>query len=123
MSSVTLPITFKAVGCQTPNGPFALINRTVQSLQPHELLVRESHCAVNQKDAKIHETNLAKLPMPMDSMVLGYDFSGVVVAAGGAEDKDGAGQTSKDAVTVGSAVMGQTYAIGSALRVYTRHRR
>ena len=81
MSRISLPLTFRAVGSSTPGAPFESISRTIQSLQPDELLARVSYASINAMDGKIHngKVNIFQVPLPM---VLGYDFSGEVVAMG-----------------------------------------
>lgn len=109
MSRVTLPLTFRAVGSTTIGAPFDHITRTIASLQPDELLARVSYASINAMDGKIHSSklNMFQLPLPV---VLGYDFSGVVVAMG----TDGPYAGEEEAVTVGDAVMGSTFGFGSA---------
>ena len=107
MSRVSLPLTFHAVGSPTPGAPLELVSRTVQSLQADEVLVRVSYASINAMDAKIWSSpvNLFQLPLPL---VVGYDFSGVIVALG----TEGAYPEETEALTPGSAVMGSTFGIG-----------
>jgi len=109
MSTVTLPLTFRAVGQPTPGAPLEAVTRTVQSLQADEVLARVSYAAINAADGKAYNAtvNFFQLPLPL---VLGFDFSGVIVALG-AEEAD-AGKA--EALTVGSAVTGSAFGIGSA---------
>ena len=116
MSRVNLPISFNAIGSATVGAPLAPLTRTVQSLQPDEVLSRVSFASINPMDFKIQHSNLFNLPLPM---VLGYDFSGVVVAMGTEGEAPYAVEV--EALTVGSAVMGSTHGFGSVeTTVYTR---
>ena len=107
MSLVTLPITFRAIGSPTVGGPLQEVTRTVTALQPDELLVRVHYASVNSMDAKIAfaPANIFQLPLPL---VVGYDYSGVVVALG----TEGAFAGEVEAITLGSSVFGSTFGIG-----------
>jgi len=80
MSAVTLPITFRALGSPTLAAPVEWVERTVTSLDSDQLLVRVSHSSLNAADSKLQQDNRFKTPFPQ---VLGFDFSGTVVAVGG----------------------------------------
>ena len=101
MSLVTLPLTFQAIGSPNPGDPFQPVTRTVASLQADEVLVRVSYASINALDAKVHgsKQNLFNAPLPL---VLGYDFSGTVVALG----TEGAYAGEAEALSLGSAVIG-----------------
>ena len=105
--SVTLPLTFRAIASPTIGGPLQEVTRTVTALQPDEILVRVAYSSVNAMDAKIAfaPTNIFQLPIPL---VVGYDYSGVVVALGA----EGAYAGESEAITLGSSVMGSTFGIG-----------
>ena len=107
MSRVTFPFTFQAIGNAAAGAPFEPITRTVASLQPDELLARVSYASINAMDAKVQNSavNIFELPLPM---VLGYDFSGTVVALG----TEGAYAGEVEALSVGSEVMGYTFGAG-----------
>ena len=68
MSSVTLPVTFKAIGAAAPGAPFELFTRTVDALRADELLVKVSYASVNPMDVSIHQLNWAQLPTPLVSL-------------------------------------------------------
>ena len=105
MSAVSLPLTFRAVGSADVAAPLESVSRTIAAVQADELLVRVSFASINAMDAKVYRTNMPKLPLPM---VLGYDFSGVVVALGSSAPWPG----EKEPLAVGSAVLGSTFAMG-----------
>ena len=114
MSRTTLPLTFRAVGSSAPGAPLEPLTRTIQSLQPDEVLARVSYAAFNALDGKVYQSkaNMFQLSLPI---VLGYDFSGVIVALG----TEGPYPGEAEALTVGSAVMGTTFsrsAIGATRR-------
>jgi NADPH:quinone reductase-like Zn-dependent oxidoreductase len=95
-SSVTLPITFRALGNEDLAASLTLVHKTVTSLADDEALIRVAYSALNKMDPHLQHTNLFNLPMPL---VLGFDFSGTVAAVGGGEDQK---------VKVGSEVFGYT---------------
>ena len=99
-SLVTFPLSFPALGCATVGAPLESITRTIERLQPDEVLVRVSYASINPMDAKVHATNMLQLPLPM---VLGYSFSGILLALGTADATNDV-----EALTLGSAVMGST---------------
>ena len=107
MSRVTFPFTFQAIGNAAAGASFEPITRTVASLQPDEILARVQYASINAMDAKVQSSavNIFELPLPM---VLGYDFSGTVVALG----TEGAYAGEAEALSVGSEVMGYTFAQG-----------
>ena len=102
MSLVTLPVSFTAIGCPALGAPLEAVTRTVLSVQPDEVLVRVSHASTNPMDPKMQQTNMFQLPLPM---VLGYNFSGVVVALGTGDAFPG----EIEALTLGVVVMGSTF--------------
>ena len=108
MSRISLPLTFRAMGSPTLGAPLEPISRTVESLQPDELLARVSYASMNAMDGKMRNApaNMFQLPLPI---VLGFDFSGVVVALG----TDGPVAGEDEALTIGSAVKGSTFGLGS----------
>ena len=106
LSLVTVPVTFKAVGCAAVGAPFEPVTRTVNVLQPDEVLVKVSYASINPMDVKIHQSNFAQLPMPM---VLGYDFAGTIVAMGIAIGMY-PGET--EALTLAASVTGSTFGMG-----------
>ena len=106
MSAFTLPITFRAVGCASTGAPFESIARSIDGLQADEVLVRVSYASINAMDGKVHQHNFPQLPLPF---VLGYDFSGVLVAVGTPAALSG--ESESDGLTVGSEVMGSTFGI------------
>ena len=106
MCSVSLPITFKALGSPSLAAPLELVERTVASLEPKQLLVRVSCSSINAADSVVQRDNRFKMPYPQ---VLGFDFSGTVVAAGSQSTADG---DSSDDVQVGSRVLGISVAGG-----------
>ena len=105
-SLVTLPLTFRAIGAAVPGAPFEPVSRTINVLAPDEVLVKVSYASINPIDVKVYETNFAQLPLPM---VLGFEFSGVVVALG----RPGMYAGEAEAITLGAAVFGQAFGIGS----------
>jgi len=102
---VTVPVTFNAIGCAAPSAPFEAVTRTVNVVQPDEVLVRVSFSSINPMDLKIYHSNFARLPLPM---VLGYDFAGEVVALG----THGVYQGETEALTLAARVTGSTFGIG-----------
>ena len=99
MAAITLPITFRAFRSPALQTPMVSLSRTVTSLQPDELLIAVSYASVNPSDGKMQQHNIFKAPLPL---MLGFDFSGTVVAVGGPPSS-----TAADcAVSVGSAVFG-----------------
>ena len=115
MPLVTLPLTFQAIGSTTFGGPFEPVTRTVASLQPDEVLVHV-YAGINAMDGKIHgdTSNMFGLPLPL---VVGYDFSGTVVALG----IEGAYPDEDETLSVGSEVMGSTFGFGSATHTLCAH--
>ena len=109
-AAITFPISFQALGCATVGAPLEPFVRTVDGLQPDEVLVRVSYASINPMDSKVHATNMLQLPLPL---VLGYNFSGVLVALG----TTGAYPNEPEPLTVGSAVMGSTAGFRSASQV------
>ena len=77
---MTLPVSFAALAILRPGAPVSQITRTVSSLTDDELLVRVDYASINKMDPLMAHTNAFNLPAPY---VLGFDFSGEVVAAGG----------------------------------------
>ena len=100
MSSGSLPITFRALGNATEKPPAGWIERTVSSLASDELLVRVAFASINPMDAKLQRNNYFGTSLP----VLGFDFSGTVVAV--SEQQSGDGDA---AVGVGSEVFGFSF--------------
>ena len=107
MSAVTLPITFHALGSRTLAAPLEPVERTVTSLEPDQLLVRVSYASINAADYKLYHDNRFNMPFPL---VLGFDFSGTVVAVGGPSSDSDSG--SGGDIGVGSRVLGMSSAGG-----------
>jgi NADPH:quinone reductase-like Zn-dependent oxidoreductase len=99
--SSSLPITFRAFGNDELNTPVVPLDKTVSSLQADELLVKVAFASINPMDPKLQQNNKFKLPMPM---ILGFDFSGTVVSAGGE-----ATGTADPSIQVGSEIFGFTF--------------
>ena len=97
MAAVQLPISFPCVGAEKVAAPLTLVQRTVASLAPHELLVRVSHSSVNPYDKKLVTANRLSNPFPL---IPGLDFAGTVVAVGGPASE------AQEAIDVGSEVFG-----------------
>ena len=108
MSSVTLPITFRALGSPTLAAPLEWVQRTVTSLEPEQLLVRVSYSSLNAADFKLQRDNRFNMPFPQ---VLGFDFSGTVVAVGSQPTPSSSSDNSDD-IRVGSRVFGISVAAG-----------
>jgi NADPH2:quinone reductase len=102
MSAITLPITFRAFGNTQVKTPLVPLDRTVSALQADELLVKVAFASVNPMDGKLQEDNIFNLPAPY---VLGFDFSGTVVAVG----ERGDAQAVDPAITIGSEVFGISF--------------
>ena len=94
MASVALPLTFTALASSELNAPVTAVQKTVTSLAADEVLVRVSFSSFNPMDLKMQQFNFFQLPLPL---VLGFDFSGTVVAVGGSGDS---------AIQVGAEVFG-----------------
>ena len=97
----TFPLKVHALGSEALKGPIVDVSTSVPSLTPQQLLVKVSYASLNPLDPKIHHFNFFGLPLPL---VLGFDFSGVVVAVGGSEPAPHGGQS----IEVGAEVMGFT---------------
>jgi len=96
MASVNLPLTYTALASPELNTPAVAIQKTVTSLAADELLVRLSYASLNPMDSKLQQVNFWHFPLPL---VLGFDFSGTVVAVGGGSGGDGS-------IAVGAEVFG-----------------
>ena len=107
LALVTVPVTFNAIGCAAPGAPLEPVSRTVNVLQPDEVLIRVSYASVNPMDVKVQQTNMFQLPLPM---VLGYDFCGTVVAMG---TPIGVFPGETEAITLAAPVVGSTFGFGS----------
>ena len=94
-STVTLPITFRAIGNEDLAASLTFVHRTVTSLADDEALIRVAYASLNAMDPKLQRSNAIQLPMPV---VLGFDYSGTIVAMGSDDEK----------VKVGSEVFGYT---------------
>ena len=104
MTSFELPVfPFKvhALGSEAAKDPIIDVHTTIPSLTPEQVLVKVSYASINPMDPKIHDYNFFNLPLPL---VLGFDFSGTVVAVGGHEPAPHGGQT----IEVGAQVFGFT---------------
>lgn len=75
------PLTFNALAIEQPGSPVSLIKKTVETLGEDEVLVRIDYASINKMDPLLARRNVFQLPAPY---VLGFDFSGEVVAAGSA---------------------------------------
>jgi NADPH2:quinone reductase len=107
-SSVTLPIIFRAIGVESEGSLLAPITCSITSLQPDELLIRVVYASVNAMDPKLWQVNAYKLQTPY---VLGFDFSGTVVAVGAGGEAETAApeqHQQQEAISVGSEVMGSS---------------
>ena len=98
MSAASLPITFHALGSAEAKPPLTDLEKTITSLQADELLVKVAYASINPMDPKIQLHNFMRLPLPL---IVGFDFSGTVVALGGPLPSDW-----DQAVEVGSKVFG-----------------
>ena len=103
MSATTLPITFKALGSPSLAAPLQLLDHTVTSLQSDQLLVRVAYSSINAADSKLQQDNRFGMTFPQ---VLGFDFSGTVVAVGSQPPSTSDGSGSSGGIGVGSRVMG-----------------
>ena len=111
--SVALPVTFRSIAIVREGSPFVEHESSVASLGADELLVHVSYASINAGDIKLWQKNAWNLPLPY---VLGFDFSGTVVALGAALHQQADGETSHglsqraqlDTINEGSAVMGCT---------------
>lgn len=79
-----LPISFNALAIEQAGGPISMQQKSIASLNDHEVLIRVSYASINKMDPGLARMNIFKLPEPY---VLGFDFSGEVVRVGG-EGKD-----------------------------------
>ena len=77
--SVTLPLTYRALGNEDLAASLVEVHKTVDSLQPDQVLIRVTHSSINYMDPAMQRRNLFQLPMPL---VLGFDMAGEVVAVG-----------------------------------------
>ena len=103
---VTVPLTFQAMGNPTVGAPFEPVTRTVNVLQPDEVLIKVSYASINAMDLKVQNYNWCQLPLPM---VLGYDCTGVVVLLG---TSIGLYAGEEEAITLGSSVIASTFGMG-----------
>ena len=101
MASISLPLTFRAVGNEDLASSCVAVEKSIASLDAGQLLVRVTHASLNSMDGLLQRLNLFQLPLPL---VLGFDFAGTVVAVGG---RDVAGEGG-DRVAVGTEVLGNT---------------
>ena len=79
MASVFLPLTFHTLGNAELKTPVADLEKTITSLQADDLLVKVAYASINPMDPKLQLYNFWHFPLPL---VLGFDFSGTVVAVG-----------------------------------------
>lgn len=96
MSQMTFPISFNALTIPKTGEPVSLQRKTIESLKEDEALIRVAYASINKMDPLLARRNLFNLPEPY---VLGFDFSGEVMAWG-AGHKDG------PVLTVGQPVFG-----------------
>ena len=101
MSSVSLPLTYRALGNDDLTAPLTVVHRTVSELAADELLIRVTHASLNAMDPRLQRVNLFQLPLPI---VLGFDIAGIVVALGGEQQQ--AEQNEHNDVVLGSEVLG-----------------
>ena len=99
MTSVSLPLTFHAIGNSELKTPVKDLELTVSDLQVDDLLIKVAYASINPMDPKLQLYNFWSFPLPL---ILGFDFSGTVVAVG----SDEAPPHSDAAVKVGSEVFG-----------------
>ncbi len=76
---VALPLTFRALAIEKPGLPVTEITKTVSALADDEALIRVGYASINKMDPLLALRNGFQLPEPY---VLGFDFSGQVVALG-----------------------------------------
>ena len=94
MLSVSFPLTYRALGNEDLAASLVLVEKTVPSLQPNQLLIRVSHSSINYMDTGMQRRNVFQLPMPL---VLGFDIAGEVAAVGEGDFGE---------LTVGAKVLG-----------------
>jgi NADPH2:quinone reductase len=78
---MNFPFSFKSLAIESPGSPVRPHQRTVESLNQDELLVRVHYASVNKMDPLMSHRNVFQLPQPY---VLGFDFSGEVIQPGSA---------------------------------------
>jgi NADPH:quinone reductase len=78
---MNFPFSFKTLAIESPGSPVSPHQRTVESLNQDELLVRVHYASINKMDPLMAHRNAFQLPLPY---VLGFDFSGEVVEPGSA---------------------------------------
>lgn len=74
------PISHDALAIDHAGAPVRLCTKTIASVHDDEVLVRVDYASINKMDAGLARQNVFGLPEPY---VLGFDFSGEVVHAGG----------------------------------------
>jgi NADPH:quinone reductase-like Zn-dependent oxidoreductase len=94
MSSVSFPLTYRALGNEDLTASLLVVHKTIDSLGADEVLIRVTHSSINFMDPMLQRRNIFQLPLPM---VLGFDFAGEVAALGSGDNGD---------LTVGAKVMG-----------------
>ena len=78
---MSLPTQYRALQLTKSGAPLAWTTLPLELPSSDQLLVRVHFCGLNRKDGFIQRLNIPSLRLPV---VLGYEFSGVVVAAGSA---------------------------------------
>ena len=102
MSSVSFPLTHKALGSEALSAPMSLVQKSIEGLSAGELLVRVTHGSINFMDTAMQHRNPFQLPMPL---VLGFDVAGEVVAVADSEaGADGGSALAGESVEVGAKV-------------------
>ena len=78
-ASIAFPLTYHALGSADGKPPLVELQRAVDALQSDQLLIRVAYASVNPMDPKLQTHQFVPLTKPV---VLGFDFSGTVVAVG-----------------------------------------
>jgi len=77
---MNFPLSFNALAIEKPGSSVTLVRKSVETLEQDEVLIRVNYSSINKMDPLMAQVNLFQLPTPY---VLGFDFSGEVVQAGG----------------------------------------
>ena len=97
MRTVSLPLTYRALGNEELTSPLVMLQRSITTLAADEVLIRITHASINAMDPSLQRLNFFQLPMPL---VLGFDFAGTVAAVSGEDSGH------DDGLVLGAQVMG-----------------
>lgn len=77
---MNFPFSYNALAIEIPGSPVTLVRKTIQGLEPDEVLVRVDFASINKMDPLMAHRNMYQLPPPY---VLGFDFAGEIAEVGG----------------------------------------